>query len=315
MGRIHKTMTPAAEAANRSNGAESGGPASDPGKERSKMNALKHGRFADRPDPVELLLAQPSPEEEAERQALRAELVERYQPPDAFAEQAAEELADLRFELLRLERVKQALWQRERELLELEQRRRARAVQHRVQEAADQVSHDEVQKTGLMQAPESPGKYREMVVALEWAKVEMDRRDFRGAWSTLATVYGDLTPSWRGQKLLYLLIFARKRPAKARPAQKDRAGTRRRRGDRSPTRRPKWGARWSAVWSSCWAASAPCWPMSSRRCGRSWNCASWSRDRCRRPGRRCGCWRRRAHGSGDGYVTRRIFCGGRSTAS
>ena len=221
MGRIHKTMTPAAEAANRANGAESGGPASDPGRERSKMNALKHGRFAERPDPVELLLAQPSPAEEAERQAVRAELVECYQPPDAFAEQAAEELADLRFELRRLERVKEALWQRERELLELEQRRRARAVQHRVQEAADHVSHEEVQKTGLMQAPDSPGKYREMGVALEWAKVEMDRRDFRGAWSTLATVYGDLSPSWRGQKLLYLLHLCEKAAAEADTSQEE----------------------------------------------------------------------------------------------
>jgi hypothetical protein len=210
MARIQKTMTPAAEAANRVNGAESGGPASEAGKDRSKMNALKHGKFAGRPDPVELLLAAPSPEEEAEREILRAEVVERYQPPDAFAGQAAEELADLRFELRRLERVKQTLWQRERELLELEQRRRARTVEHRVLEIVGGVSNYQVKRTGVMQAPESPSKYRELVVALEWLKVVMDRRQFNQAWSTLAAIYGDLDPSWRGHKLVLLLHRAEK---------------------------------------------------------------------------------------------------------
>jgi hypothetical protein len=220
MARIQKTMTPAAEAANRVNGAESGGPASDPGKERSKMNALKHGKFARRPDPAALLLAEASPEEEAEREALRAEVVERYQPPDAFAEQAAEELADLRFELRRLERVKQVLWQRERELLELERRRRAQTIEHRVQEVTDGISHHEVERRGLMQAPESPGKYRELLLALDWLKVQMDRRQFQLAWAALATIYGDSAPSWRGERLLYFVRNCQKAAAKASPEAK-----------------------------------------------------------------------------------------------
>jgi len=210
MGRIHKTMTPAAEAANRANGAESGGPASEAGKDQSKMNALKHGKYAARPDPVELLLAAPSPEEEVEREALRAEAVQCYQPPDAFARQAAEELADLRFELRRLERVKQALWQRERELLEVEQRRRAQAVADRVQEFASDVSQHQVKQTGVMQAPESPHKYRELLVALDWLKALMEGRRFRQAWGTLAAIYGNLDPSWRGHKLTLLLHRAEK---------------------------------------------------------------------------------------------------------
>jgi hypothetical protein len=119
MGTIHKTVTPAVLAANSANSAASTGPASDAGKEQSKMNAFKNGKYARRPDPVELLLRDHTEEEEAEREELRADAVRCYQPRDKFARRQAEEMADLQFELRRLERAKEVMLARE-QLLELE---------------------------------------------------------------------------------------------------------------------------------------------------------------------------------------------------
>jgi hypothetical protein len=67
MGTIHKTITAAVLAANQANSAASTGPATESGKEQSKMNAFKKGKYARWPDPVELLLREHTEEEEAER--------------------------------------------------------------------------------------------------------------------------------------------------------------------------------------------------------------------------------------------------------
>jgi hypothetical protein len=56
---------------------------------------------------------------------MRADAVRCYQPPDEFACRQAEEMADLQFELRRLERAKEVMLARERELLAREQRKRA----------------------------------------------------------------------------------------------------------------------------------------------------------------------------------------------
>jgi hypothetical protein len=125
MGTIHKAVTAAVLAANHANSAASTGPATKSGKEQSKMNAFKNGKYVRPPDPVELLLRDHTQEEEAEREELRAEVVSSYQPPDDFARRQAEELADLQLTLRRLERAHEVVLARKRELLALEQRKRA----------------------------------------------------------------------------------------------------------------------------------------------------------------------------------------------
>ena len=210
MPRIPKQVTPAVREANRANGARTRGPASDRGKAQSKMNALKSGKYAERPDPVELL-RHGDPNQEAERDALRAETVRCYQPADDFARQQAEQLADLQYDLRRLERVYEIAFARERELLELEQRRRAHAVRHRVIEALER----DIYAQGLMGCPDSAAKFRELVVLLDQLKVACERRDFDLARKWINIIHG--APSgklgtvhtvWRAFRMLsYLKIY------------------------------------------------------------------------------------------------------------
>ena len=253
MGTIEKNVTDEVREANRANSAASTGPVSEAGKKQSSMNALKHGKYAKRPDPVKRLLEDLSEEEEAEREALRADVVGRYQPPDAFAEQQAEELADLQFELRRLEDVKQVIWQRERELLELEQRRRA----FRLKEEGVVARSKEITDCGLVSQPDSPGKFREMLHILEsLVQQEWDIADVR---TLLQRLYGDAERAWRGIRLRWALT----RPTRRRPTRLANEPTTNSRGRQR--RRSNW-------------------------CARSWRSANWSRDRSARPARRPGSW-------------------------
>jgi hypothetical protein len=162
MGTIHKTVTTAVLAANQANGAASTGPATESGKEQSKMNAFKNGKYAKRPDLVELLLNPHTEEEEAEREELRAEMARCYQPPDDFARLQAEELADLQLELRRLKRTQEVVLARERELLQLEQRKRTLRLKEGIESRAKEVCD-----RGLASQPDSPGKFREVLRTLE----------------------------------------------------------------------------------------------------------------------------------------------------
>jgi hypothetical protein len=204
MASIEKNVTDEVREANRANSAASTGPATEAGKKQSSMNALKHGRYAKRLNPVKRLLEDLSQEEEAEREALCADVIQRYQPPDAFAEQQAEELAHMQFELLRLEGVKQVIWQRERELLELEQRRRAL----RLREEGVEARSKEVYDRGLVSQPDSPGKFREVLRILE-SLVQQDW-EVDSVRTLLQRLYGDSERAWRGVHMRWALNRAEK---------------------------------------------------------------------------------------------------------
>ena len=206
MGSIEKNVTDEVREANQLNSAASTGPVTEAGKKQSSMNALKHGRYAKRLDPVKRLLEDLTNEEEAEREALCADVIERYQPPDAFAGQQAEELAHLQFELLRLEGVKQAIWQRERELLELEQRRRAL----RLKQEGVGACAKEIYDRGLVNQTDSPGKFREMLRTLEVFALEDHALDIDDARAFLNRLYGDGERAWRGVRLRWALNRADK---------------------------------------------------------------------------------------------------------
>ncbi|HXJ93156.1 MAG TPA: hypothetical protein VMT20_09780 [Terriglobia bacterium] len=197
MASIEKNVTDEVREANRANSAASTGPVTEAGKKQSSLNAFKHGRYAKRLDPVKRLLEDLSQEEEAEREALCADAIERYQPPDTFAEQQAEELAHLQFELLRLEGVKQAIWQRERELLELEQRRRAL----RLKEEGVKARSNEIYDCGLVSQPDSPGKFREMLRILESLVHGEQDQNIKDVRTCLYQLYGDSKRAWRGVRL------------------------------------------------------------------------------------------------------------------
>jgi hypothetical protein len=204
MGTIHKTVTPAVLAANQANSAASTGPVTDSGREQSKMNAFKNGKYARRPNPIELLLKDHSEEEEAEREELRAEMIRCYGPPDDFARLQAEELADFQFELRRLERAQEAVLTRERELLQLEQRKRALRLKQDTVEAPSK----EVNDCGLVSQPDSPGKLREMLRVLE-ALVEQDW-EIGNARLLVQRLYGEAARNWRGVRVRRALNRAEK---------------------------------------------------------------------------------------------------------
>jgi hypothetical protein len=211
MSLIHNTVTPAKLAANRANDAESHGPSTDEGKDHAKMNALKHGRAAARPDPVALFLTDSTEPEEAERQALRQETLRRYQPADDFAASEATELADLRFELVRLGRVREVVWKRERELLELGERRRQRDLQYSALEA----TREAVRLRGLLSLPDSPAKWRETLDELGRLQGRVERRAFDEALESIRLLYGRKDPMWRGERLWKLAVDCQKRRAGA----------------------------------------------------------------------------------------------------
>ncbi|HXJ91472.1 MAG TPA: hypothetical protein VMT20_01155 [Terriglobia bacterium] len=192
MGTIRKKVTPAVLAANQANSAASTGPASGSGKEQSKKNAVKSGKYAQRPDPVELLLNDHTEEEETEREQLRAASVRSYQPPDEFARVQAEELGDLRFELRRVERAKEVMLARERELLALEQRKRAL----RLKVGVEKVHMNQIYRSGVASQEDSPGKFREMLEVLEL--LVRYRYAANDVHLFLDRLYGD---SWRGARL------------------------------------------------------------------------------------------------------------------
>jgi len=193
MPTLEKTVTDQVREANRANSESSTGPTTEAGKKESSQNAVKHGKYAKRPDPVKRLLKNLTEEEEAARQALRAEVVANYDPPDAFAAHQAEALADLMFEQERLEGIQQVALMREREIIALEQRRRAL----RLHQGGIQAPAPQIEERGLANLPDSPGKFREMLNLLEWFQQwEWGVHDIQPFLYRLYGCRGD--QAWRG---------------------------------------------------------------------------------------------------------------------
>lgn len=201
------------------------------------MNALKHGKYASRPDPVKLLLEagygsdygsgygndqgeggvgaalvaahgrgstrqadEAAAADEAERASLRAEMVRCYAPRDDFARLQAEELADLKFELLRLERVKEVMWRRERELLEIEQRRRHWLTEGGVGMAGNEL---DLSQHGYASLPDSPAKFLGMRSMLVYIVRQAGEETFnaKAVHRSLNYLYGAEKQSFCGKRL------------------------------------------------------------------------------------------------------------------
>jgi len=116
-------VTPEAAAANRSNAQESTGPRSAEGKEKSKLNSLKHGGYTAAQNEQVVMAA--LGEDPKEYDALLADLLSSYGPGDSLWYQQVKDLAKLYWRQKRLERARGSIARRR--LLDLrrdEERRR-----------------------------------------------------------------------------------------------------------------------------------------------------------------------------------------------
>jgi hypothetical protein len=103
-------LTPELLAAKRSNAQVSTGPRTPPGKQHSKMNALKHGQYAAPENHQQIMLALGEDPEAFD--SLKQELMTSLGPGDALWEKQIDDLARLYWRRQRLERAQSGLMRR-----------------------------------------------------------------------------------------------------------------------------------------------------------------------------------------------------------
>jgi hypothetical protein len=119
-------LTPARLEAARRNAQRSTGPRTEAGKQRMRMNALKHG--CDAAPENEAAVMRALGEDPQRFAALKRALMSTYGPGDALWEQQLEDLAKLYWRRQRIERMQTGLLRRALEAIEERQRERGKEI-------------------------------------------------------------------------------------------------------------------------------------------------------------------------------------------
>jgi len=120
------SLTPARLEAARRNAQRSTGPRTQAGKQRMRMNALKHG--CDAAPENEAAVMRALGEDPQRFAALKDDLMSAYGPGDALWEQQLEDLAKLYWRRQRIERMQTGLMRRALEAIEERQRERSKQI-------------------------------------------------------------------------------------------------------------------------------------------------------------------------------------------
>ncbi len=170
-------------AANRSNALKSTGPRTPAGKARSRLNALKHGRYAQRARTMMQALR----EDPRENEALLDELLQAYRPANAAERMLVEDIAALRLQRRRSDRAQAAKQACAMERLELERRRRLLELRR----DSPPVPFVLLESAGVRSAPDCAGKFQMMRDYLQAVLSSVENRQFtRNEAGMLRAVYG-----------------------------------------------------------------------------------------------------------------------------
>jgi len=168
-------------AANRQNAQNSTGPRTSAGKERSRWNALKHGRYTASDATRESMLALGEDPEGFER--LYQELLSAYEPADALWAKQVEDLAKLYWRRGRLERARAGLVRRELDRLEQEREQRRKEIE----EAVFAPTERRVLDVDVPRPQDAAAKLRQ---ALSYGEVIREQVAQRNFTSRLAWIFG-----------------------------------------------------------------------------------------------------------------------------
>ena len=183
--------TPAQLAANRANARKCRGPKTVAGKRIVSLNALTDGRHA---QPAARPLWQTMTvlgEDPGRFQALLQGFTGSYPPANPLELRLCEEITRLLLKAERNQRAQEAKLVRTYEKLESSRRKQQREI-----ETSYDAPQAEVLETGLRRAPDSPGKFPEVMACLERLRKQVEARDFSDA-TELEALYGK-KPTLRG---------------------------------------------------------------------------------------------------------------------
>ena len=199
-----REVTPRMVEANRKNAQKSTGPRTPQGKQQVAYNALQHGFYAKPSLPFMLATG----EDPKELQQILTGLVESFHPFTPAQQTLVEDLAMLRWEKRRNQRAQAAAISGELNTLEIdteeEERQRDRA------DSGMSFDRAEVEEKGLIQMPDCPGKFRQILETLQLLLDRVNRKEFYvDSSSALLLLYGH-QPSLRGNFLCTRFAEARK---------------------------------------------------------------------------------------------------------
>jgi hypothetical protein len=192
-------LTPELLAAKRRSARLSTGPRTPPGKQNSKLNALKHGAYAAPENHRQTMLALGEDPEEFDN--LKQELMTTHGPRDALWEKQIDDLAQLYWRRDRLRRAQEGLMRRALEAVE--------EWQHRRQGEMAGATFDASQSQAIdidMTEPADPGvRLRMLLSFLGVIRAQVKQRTFKPRQaSEIETLYHD-DVGWRQARLLSLL--------------------------------------------------------------------------------------------------------------